>query len=1010
MADAHVAIEETGRVIPRQATFGTQADALLRKNCVFQLRNRRSNCCLTVTPVLFIMLLFIIQKIVNSAFNTVGTRCGCECLRCCDNIIGGSGEVCRDSTVAVPCLPGTYTGNCKTYNNSNCGIQFSDQGNAQFCAISSPSIWPPLLQVPPPDDRAIPARPGVTYLATGDSASTATAISQNLFTVPNLTDTNALATAQTEFASNLMKAEPVVRGDLLSAQGFTLGTTTDTFRSMFVEAAFVTNQPLYNMVPSCNAPIGPASTSALSGILGPRTTGGAINFGVSSVQCTSQDVEVLPNAGAIDRALYCGFHQANCNASAPYSTNAFVQAYDFKASTTSRLELRLWYNDTNSLNVTQAPPYINRLNQGLNMASNAFLRWSLGPQFEARLLGITEMPTAKSRLTLDFSSLLGPVFFAWLCQLLLPIMLVAIVYEKQYGLRIMMKMHGLGEAAYFSVQYLWFLALYCAYIIVLLLIGSAVNIGFFRKNGYGLQIVFYFVWGNCLVATGFLMSTFFKNVRTAVVVGYLYTIGTGLLGYLLFQSLIERGYSWVWVLEIIPAFALYRGLYELSQYSFKASFGSGKGLNFSALNDGYNGMSVALGIMAVEWALFLLLAWYLEQVLPTGTGVRKHPLFFLKSKKRRLRRKNSITDSTPRPTNLDAGGEDVHLSMEGCDVAAERSRVEGLPLDGSGADSIVLRDLRKVYPPQGGHEAKVAVNNLSLGIQRGEVFGLLGPNGAGKTTAIQMMIGFSSITSGEAAVEGLSIKQDMGLIYSLLGVCPQHDLLWEQLSPTHHLNFYGRLKSLKGAELASAVEEGLRSVNLWSVRDKPVSKFSGGMKRRLSVAISFMGTPAVVFLDEPSTGLDPASRRNLWKVIKGGRERAERAIVLTTHSMEEAEILCDRLGIFVDGQLICVGPPRAITAQYGGYLVFTVTVPPAQKDLDAVEDLVATLAPGRRLTYSLGGTLKYELPTAETSLSKVFDAMENAKATMRILDWGVANATLEEVFIKLSRKVGAKGG
>ena len=346
-------------------------------------------------------------------------------------------------------------------------------------------------------------------------------------------------------------------------------------------------------------------------------------------------------------------------------------------------------------------------------------------------------------------------------------------------------------------------------------------------------------------------------------------------------------------------------------------------------------------------------------------------------------------------------------------TTTEHARVAGLR--DYGAHPIVVRDLRKVYPGQDGQPPKLAVRQLNLGIERGECFGLLGPNGAGKSTSINMMVGLLEPTHGTALIGGHDIREDMAAIYTLMGVCPQHDLLWESLTGREHLRFYGRLKGLRGAELDAAVEAGLRAVNLWNngVADKQARMYSGGMKRRLSVAISFVGDPLVVYLDEPSTGLDPASRRNLWDVVKGSK--AGRAIVLTTHSMEEAEQLCDRLGIFVDGRLVCIGNPKEITSRYGGYLVMTLTVAPGH-EADA-RAFVTALSPSARLTYSVGGTLKFELPTAEASLSGVFAAMAALKAEAaagarrpKVLDWGVANATLEEVFIKFARSIGAKSG
>lgn len=156
-------------------------------------------------------------------------------------------------------------------------------------------------------------------------------------------------------------------------------------------------------------------------------------------------------------------------------------------------------------------------------------------------------------------------------------------------------------------------------------------------------------------------------------------------------------------------------------------------------------------------------------------------------------------------------------------------------------------------PGVGRPHAQVAVKSLTLGINRGECFGLLGPNGAGKSTAINVLVGFLEATYGTAVIEGLDINTQMGEVYKLMGVCPQHDLLWEQLTGEEHLLFYGRLKGLRGAALDEAVRTGLQAVNLLSVAGKQAGKYSGGMKRRLSVAISFIGSPKVVYLDEPST-------------------------------------------------------------------------------------------------------------------------------------------------------------
>ena len=267
------------------------------------------------------------------------------------------------------------------------------------------------------------------------------------------------------------------------------------------------------------------------------------------------------------------------------------------------------------------------------------------------------------------------------------------------------------------------------------------------------------------------------------------------------------------------------------------------------------------------------------------------------------------------------------------------------------------------------------------------------------------MIGFLEATQGEAIINGRNIKTDMNEIYTFMGVCPQHDLLWETLTAREHLSFYARLKRLSGANLTKAVDSALKSVNLFDVANKRAGQFSGGMKRRLSCAISLIGEPAVTYLDEPSTGLDPASRRQLWGTIADAKQG--KAVVLTTHSMEEAEILCDRLGIFIDGRLACVGPPKALAARYGGYHVFTITTP--ENQVDAQQKFVQHMSPTGKRTYLVAGTSKWRLPSKDISLAKVFETMGAADTYgLTVLDWGVHSASLEDVFIQLAQEASQK--
>eukprot|EP01122_Echinamoeba_exundans_P003992 TRINITY_DN1402_c1_g1_i1.p1 TRINITY_DN1402_c1_g1~~TRINITY_DN1402_c1_g1_i1.p1 ORF type:complete len:314 (+),score=78.47 TRINITY_DN1402_c1_g1_i1:340-1281(+) len=263
-----------------------------------------------------------------------------------------------------------------------------------------------------------------------------------------------------------------------------------------------------------------------------------------------------------------------------------------------------------------------------------------------------------------------------------------------------------------------------------------------------------------------------------------------------------------------------------------------------------------------------------------------------------------------------------------------------------------------------------------------------------------MLSGYLRPTSGSVLMNGLDIKDHIDEIHMQMGVCPQDDVLWHDLTGPEHLRFYGRLKNLEGAELERQVDFWLQQVNLASkkTRVKLSSEYSGGMKRRLSVAIALIGDPSVVLLDEPTTGLDPASRRDLWKVIINYRPKC--AMLLTTHSMEEAEALCNRLGIFVASELKGLGGSAQLKERYGQYYKVIITTLPGQEQPPF--QVLQRLAPNIRLMNALAGTASYEVPRSEVRLSDVFEAIEGNKKNLGVIDWGISNATLEEVFLKIA--------
>lgn len=211
-----------------------------------------------------------------------------------------------------------------------------------------------------------------------------------------------------------------------------------------------------------------------------------------------------------------------------------------------------------------------------------------------------------------------------------------------------------------------------------------------------------------------------------------------------------------------------------------------------------------------------------------------------------------------------------------------------------------------------------AVDGLSLTIREGEVFGLLGPNGAGKTTAIKMMTTLSRPDAGNCRICGFDVVREPRKIRERIGVVPQENNLERELTARENLMIYSLLHRVRDAE--RRIEENLRRVDLWDRRDSVVSVFSGGMQRRLLLARALLAEPAVLFLDEPSIGLDPQIRRQLLDSIRRTRI-AGRTVVITTHYIEEAEALCDTVGILSRGKLIALGSPDQLKRSVGEYIV-----------------------------------------------------------------------------------------
>ncbi len=210
----------------------------------------------------------------------------------------------------------------------------------------------------------------------------------------------------------------------------------------------------------------------------------------------------------------------------------------------------------------------------------------------------------------------------------------------------------------------------------------------------------------------------------------------------------------------------------------------------------------------------------------------------------------------------------------------------------------------------------VALRGLDLRVAKGELFGLLGPNGAGKSTTINILCGLLEPTAGTARVGGHALPKEASAVKEIIGVCPQEFGVFPFLTGRENVLLFGDLAGVPKQVLKERADELLKRMGLDGESDRRVRGYSGGMKRRISVVTALIGDPQIAFLDEPTTGLDPQSRRAVWDFILSLKQR-QRTVVLTTHYMEEAEVLCDRVAIIDQGTLIALGTPGELKAQNG---------------------------------------------------------------------------------------------
>lgn len=283
----------------------------------------------------------------------------------------------------------------------------------------------------------------------------------------------------------------------------------------------------------------------------------------------------------------------------------------------------------------------------------------------------------------------------------------------------------------------------------------------------------------------------------------------------------------------------------------------------------------------------------------------------------------------------------------------------------------------------------VAVDHVNFDVKSGEVFGFLGPNGAGKTTTISMLVTLLAPTEGHATVSGYDIVSQQDEVRHSIGIVFQEPSLDERLTAAENLEFHAVLYNMPASERDDRIRHVLDMVQLSDRADDRVERFSGGMKRRLEIARGLLHTPRVLFLDEPTIGLDPQTRRHMWDYIRDLREREDITIFLTTHYMEEAEF-ADRIAIMDHGEIVALDTPAALKKRVGGDVV-TVRTSDIQTDAGAIESQFDVNV------QQQDETLRFEVADGESFIPQFVREFSGTIQTISL-----RQPTLDDVFLKLT--------
>nr|XP_044991908.1 ATP-binding cassette sub-family A member 13 [Jaculus jaculus] len=558
----------------------------------------------------------------------------------------------------------------------------------------------------------------------------------------------------------------------------------------------------------------------------------------------------------------------------------------------------------------------------------------------------------------------------------------SVVRDRVTGAKRLQHLSGLGHRTYWLTNFLYDMLFYLVSVClcISMIVAFQLSAFTFRENLAATALLLA-LFGYAVLPWMYLMSRIFPSPDVAFIsyisLNFIFGLCTMLMTTMpRLLAIISKAQNLQdiydvlkWVFTIFPQFCLGQGLIELCYNQIKYDLTYNFGIDSYVSPFTMNFLGWIFVVLALQGTVLLLLRILLHGDLLWWS------------------RGHSALQGTCK-------------SARDIDVEEEQMRV----LEGrTSEDIMVLYNLSKSY--RGVFKKAVAVRGISLGLRRGECFGLLGVNGAGKSTTFKILAGELPPSSGHVVIRtpqgdavGLPAAGRAGI---RIGYCPQRDALDELLTGWEHLHYYCSLRGIPKHCIPELSADLVRRLHLEAHADKTVATYSGGTKRKLSTALALVGKPDILLLDEPSSGMDPCSKRCLWQTIMQ-EVRDGCAAVLTSHSMEECEALCTRLAVMVDGSFRCLGPPQHIKSRFGDGYTIKVWLHKEANGPDTISDFLKLHFPGIRFKGQHLNSLEYHVPKHWECLADLFGILENNKSLLRIEHYSISQTTLEQVFINFT--------